>query len=245
VATALLAIVALGLVFIPQPAANSHAQPTNVWQDLRAGLRYVAAWPGLCIVGLFATVLNLLIQPAFALTPILVTRHFLGQAPQLATLETAFGIGIIAGGLALSTWGGFKRRMLTTLMGLIVMGAATALVGLVPSSLLPLAVAGMFLIGFAMPMVNGPVFAIIQATVAPGMQGRVFTLLISAASIATPLGLAVAGPIADRFGAGIWFVAGGIACIAMGLIGFYVPAVLHLEENTLAATAAEIIPMKE
>ena len=56
-------------IAIPQPAVAADAPRTNVWQDLRAGLRYVAGWPGLCLVGVIATLINLLLMPAFRLTP--------------------------------------------------------------------------------------------------------------------------------------------------------------------------------
>ncbi|MGQ9683380.1 MAG: MFS transporter [Anaerolineae bacterium] len=235
VATAALAIMPLLFIAVPQPAVAADAPRGDVWQDLRAGLRYVAGWPGLCLVGVIATLINLLLMPAFSLTPILVTKHFGGQAPQLAGLESALGIGMIAGGLTLSAWGGFRRRVYTSLVGLAGMGSALVLVGVAPANLLPSAVAGMFLCGFCMPLVNGPLFAAIQATVAPEMQGRVFTLLMSASSAAAPLGLAVAGPVADGAGVGVWFLASGIVCITLAAVSLFLPALMQLEDNNRTA----------
>ncbi len=68
------------------------------------------------------------------------------------------------------------------------------------------------------PMTNMP-----QATVAPEFQGRVFTLYGSLASIAAPVGLALAAPVADLLGVRIWYAAGGVACLLMGVGGFLVP----------------------
>jgi DHA3 family macrolide efflux protein-like MFS transporter len=73
--------------------------------------------------------------------------------------------------------------------------------------------------------------AVIQASVAPEMQGRVFTLLVSSVKAASPLSLIIAGPIADLVGVRIWYVVAGVACLLMGVAGFFMPAVLHLEEN--------------
>ncbi len=81
------------------------------------------------LIGIMATVINFLLTPAFSLLPILVTRHFNGQAIQLATLESFSGIGFIVGGLILSAWGGFKRRILTSLLGLIAMGLGCLVMG--------------------------------------------------------------------------------------------------------------------
>jgi len=72
---------------------------------------------------------------------------------------------------------------------------------------------------------------VLQASVAPDMQGRVFSLVGSLAAAMSPLGLAVAGPVADAIGVQSWIVASGIACILTGLIGFVSPAITHLGER--------------
>jgi len=81
------------------------------------------------------------------------------------------------------------------------------------------------------PLVNGPMMAILQSTVDPAMQGRVFTLTASLSSAMSPLSLAVAGPIADALGISPWYVASGIACILMGVAGFLIKPILHVEDE--------------
>jgi DHA3 family macrolide efflux protein-like MFS transporter len=87
----------------------------------------------------------------------------------------------------------------------------------------------MFLAGFMSPIVNGSMSAVLQATVPPEMQGRVFTLLMSGVGLMSPLGLSVAGPLADALGVRFWFAAAGIAMAVLGVGAFFVPAILHLE----------------
>ena len=236
VGTALPAILPLLFIHIPQPEHRTDgsgaetAQP-SLWQDVRAGLRYVWNWPGLFAVLVMATVLNFLVNPGFSLMPLLVTGHFHGGAMQLAWMESSWGIGAVLGGLLLSVWGGFQRRVLTSLLGLTAMGIGILALGLTPSSALWLALAALFLAGVMEPIVNGPLFAVIQAQVAPDMQGRVFTLMQSAAMAMSPLGMAIAGPVADWLGVRAWFVVGGAACALMGLGALFVPAIMHLEDN--------------
>jgi len=55
------------------------------------------------------------------------------------------------------------------------------------------------------------------------------SLLISMATAAAPLGLAVAGPIADRYGIGIWFLVAGIAMMAVAVVCAMTPAVRDVE----------------
>jgi DHA3 family macrolide efflux protein-like MFS transporter len=237
VTTAALAIIPLFFFAIPQPevqaAAADQGKP-SVWQDFRAGLQYVWSWPGLVMILIMATIINLVVNPGFVLMPILITRHFKGEALQLAWMESAWGVGMFGGGLLLSVWGGFRRRIVTSMLGLIVMGLATVVIGLTPASMLLLAIACMFIGGVANPIVNGPLMAVIQAAVAPEMQGRVFTLINSAASAMMPIGLIVAGPIADQLGVQTWFIVGGLVTVIMGIVAFFIPAIMHIEDGRVA-----------
>jgi DHA3 family macrolide efflux protein-like MFS transporter len=47
-----------------------------------------------------------------------------------------------------------------------------------------------------------------------------------------PLGLAIAGPVADALGVQIWFLIGGIATTVMGTGAFFTPAIMQLEDRT-------------
>lgn len=237
IGTALLAVTPLLFIAIPQPvhsldaAAGSGGARPSMWGDLRAGLHYVAEWPGLLAIMAMAMVLNFIVNPAFSLMPILVTKHFGGGALQLGWLESAWGIGVVTGGLALSAWGGFRRRIATSLMGIVGMGIGTLVIGLSPASAFTLALGGMFFGGFMNPMANGPLFAVLQSSVAPEMQGRVMSLVGSGASAMMPLSLLIAGPVADALGVRVWYVVGGLACAAIGLLAFAVPAIMRVEEH--------------
>jgi len=235
VGTAVLAILPLLFIDVPQPEDGSGESgpvpEVSIVQDVRQGFRYVRGWPGLFVVLVMASVINLLLTPATSLMPLLVTDHFGGEALELGWLESAWGGGVVVGGLILSAWGGFRRRILTSMMGLIGIGLGFLLVGLVPSSAFLLAVGGMFLAGAMNPITNGPLFSIIQTSVDPGMQGRVFALVQSMAAAATPLGMLIAGPVADAWGVRLWYVVGGLGCTLMGLGSFFVPIIVRLEEG--------------
>jgi DHA3 family macrolide efflux protein-like MFS transporter len=148
VGTAAFAILPLFFVAIPQPERTlTKSEKPSLWSDVREGLRYVWGWPGLLAVLIMATVINFVVNPAFSLMPLLVTEHFNGDAPQLAWLESSWGVGLVLGGLLLSTWGGFRRRVYTSLIGLMIEGLGITLVGLAPANVFWLAVAGMFVAG--------------------------------------------------------------------------------------------------
>jgi DHA3 family macrolide efflux protein-like MFS transporter len=235
-ATALLAVAPLLFIAIPLPprtalSAGGSAVGASVWSDMRAGLRYVWAWPGLLAVSLLAMLLNFVLVPSTSLMPLLVTQHFKGGALQLGWLESALGIGVVAGGLTLSAWGGFRRRIVTSLSGVIGIGLGVALVGAAPAAWFSMALAGNFVAGFMSPLTNGPFMAIIQARVAPEMQGRVLGLIHSGSAAMMPVSLLIAGPLADAVGVQMWYIGGGLLCAGMGVLGFLIPAILRIEEN--------------
>jgi len=248
VGTAALAVLPLLAIQIPQPvrravpaAIPGQAQTArpSLWADLRQGLRFVWAWKGLRAILIMAMVINLLFNPAFALVPILVTKHFGAGAAQLAWLNSGWGIGVVLGGLLLSTWGGFKRRIMTSMVGLIGMGVGALVIGFTPATAFWLAFGAMAITGAMNPLANGPMNAIFQSIVPPEMQGRVFSLISSACSSMSPLGMAIAGPVADAAGVQVWFILSGIACVSMAVIGWSMSAVRNIEQNHGHATAQE------
>jgi DHA3 family macrolide efflux protein-like MFS transporter len=175
---------------------------------------------------------NLLLYPALSLQPLLVTNHFKGGALELAWLQSAFGIGFVAGGITLSAWGGFKRRALTGVLALVLSGLGFALVGLTPANLFWLAVGAMFFAGFMTVIVNGSIFAMLQAVVPPEVQGRVFTVVMSGSGMMAPLGLSIAGPVADALGVRAWFVTSGLVMMILGAGALFVPAIMAIENKT-------------
>jgi len=236
VGTALFAVIPLLFIAIPQPVrlqANG-SKKASIWVDMREGFRYLWGWSGaMALIG-GALIFKVALTPAFSLVPLLVRSHFGGGAPQLALLDSVVGIGLLLGGLALSVWGGFKRKVYTLLMGVIGVGIGVTITGFIPADMFFAAIGSVFVIGLMIPMADGPIMSIFQSTVAPEMQGRVFALLGSLVSISSPLGLVIAGPVSDRFGIQIWFVVAGILCIAVGIAAFFIPAILHIEENHTA-----------
>jgi DHA3 family macrolide efflux protein-like MFS transporter len=188
-------------------------------------------------------VINFVVNPAFSLMPLLVTEHFGGEALQLGWLQSAWGVGMLLGGLLLSVWGGFRRRIYTSMMGLVLGGMSIMVLGLVPGNLFWLALVALLVAGFMNPLINGPLFAILQASVAPEMQGRVFTLVQSLAGAMMPLSLAVAGPVSDAIGVQTWYVFGGAVFALAGILTFFVPAISKLEDGR--PELGEIQPLPE
>ena len=239
VITAIFSILPLLIIIIPQPErppaeANMMATISAVWRDMIEGFRYIWRWSGLFWLLIIVMLLNFFVNPAMSLVPILVTKHFQGQALELGWMNASWGVGMLIGGLVLGAWGGFRKRTNTMLMGIFGLGVGILMVAIAPANMLPLAFLG-FLVGSAMnAMANGSGFALLQTLVVPEMQGRVFTVVMSMAGAVSPLSLAVGGPIADRFGIRIlYFIAGG-SILLLALIAWRTPIILNLEDQARA-----------
>ncbi|MGW8227199.1 MAG: hypothetical protein ACWGOY_15770, partial [Anaerolineales bacterium] len=133
---------------------------------------------------------------------------------------------------------------LTSMFGLIGLGIGFGMIGLIPSNLFWVGVVSAFFAAGMLPIINGPVHAILQSAVEPEMQGRVFTLVGSLGSAMSPLGLIVAGPVADAIGVQSWYIIGGVSCILMALVGYSIPALMNIEDNHQKATQAANEPVE-
>jgi DHA3 family macrolide efflux protein-like MFS transporter len=235
VGTAALAIGPLFFVPIPQPAREGAAQAgagkQSIWADLRDGVRYLVRWPGLVVLTIAAMAVKVVLTPAFSLLPLLVKDHFGGNAAQLGLLEAVMGGGIVGGGLILSVWGGFGKRVYTMALGITVFSFAFLAWGVLPGTWFWAAVASGAFVGLAIPLIDGPIMAILQSTVAPELQGRVFTLFSSLIWITSPLGLSLAGPISDWLGLQVWYLLASVLGLAASSVFVLVPAVRNIEEN--------------
>ena len=235
----MLAILPLIVVNVPLPksAQASGDEVAGFWSELSTGLRYVMSWRGLLVIIFMAMVIKIALTPAFSLLPLLVSDYFGGGAIQLGLLEAIVGIGMLLGGLILSVWGGFRRRIYTSLTGVIAMGFSLLILGLTPAGLFGLALASVFVVGLTATMVDGPIMAVLQTAVAPEVQGRVFTVTGSLIAVTSPLGLVVAGPLTDLIGLTTWYLIAGVACILLGALLFFVPDVVYIEERAKARSS--------
>lgn len=234
VVTALLGITPLLIFSIPQPQpaeANETALKSTFMQDFTAGFKYIVAWPGLLLLALMATLLNFLIAPTSALTPLLVTKYFNLGALELGSLDSLFGVGMIAGGITLGLWGGFKKKIVTSLTSIALFSFAILAIAAAPADKFWIMLVSMSVFGFLMPLVNGPIHALFQSVVEPDMQGRVLSLVGSVAQAMMPLSLLVAGPVTDATSYQAWFWVAGILNLVIAVSGFFIPPLLNIESN--------------
>ena len=261
------ALGALLWAHIPQPAPERQTAPPRhqVWEDMAFGWRYLRARPGLFGLLLYFALVNFTVNLATVLTgPLVLARY---SAAALGGVQLALGVGMLAGSIALSAWGGPKRRSLG-IIGFIALGGVGLLItGLNPALVFP--AVGLFVLVAAVPMAAGPSQAIFQSKVAPEVQGRVFAMRSLISRSMMPLAFLLAGPLADRVfeplmqpggalagslgallgtgagrGVGLMFVLAAILLLGASLAAYLNPRIRHVETELPDAvpSAAEPAP---
>ena len=209
-------------VKVPQPTTKpklDKVTPRSLLADVRDAARYIVTWPGLFLLILMASLLNMFLAPGGNLLPLHVTTFFGKGAQELAWMQVAMGAGGIVGGLLLGVWGGFKRRVWTVLMGILGIGAGMLTFGLIPANRFTWSLVSLGMVGLMASFANGSLGPLLQTKVPPEVQGRVFMLLSSLTLAMMPIGLFLSAPIADNFGTQVSYIVGGAACLVIGLLG--------------------------
>lgn len=272
VVTFLFAIGALLIVHVPQPPRTQEGTQGqgSIWKEAAYGFKYIFARPSLLGLQLTFFVGNLFSGIAFTLLAPMILSRTLNDSLMLGSTQSAGAIGMVIGGVAMSAWGGFKRRVHGVLVGWIVAGIGTAIIGLTGG--LTTWITGLVIFSLVIPLMNGSNQAIWQAKVAPDVQGRVFSARRLIAWFTNPISPIIAGTLADFVvepqmrtasllsetfgrlvgtgpGAGmglIIFFCGAIT-IFIGVVGYFIPAIHNAEtilpdHDELARAEAEPVP---
>ncbi|MEW6405915.1 MAG: MFS transporter [Chloroflexota bacterium] len=254
VVTFLFAIGALMIVHVPQPPRTEEGQQGegSIWKEAAYGFQYIFKRPSLLGLQLIFFVGNLFAGIAFTLLAPMVLARTDSNSLMFGSVQTAGAVGALVGGVIMSAWGGFKRRVHGVLGGWFVTGIGTAIVGLIGG--LPVWILGIIVASIVGPLVNASNQAIWQSKVAPDVQGRVFSARRLIAWFTNPISPLIAGTLADfmfepqmRAAGGLsqtfgWLVgtgpgAGmgliilfcGLAAALVGVAGYSVPAIHNAE----------------
>jgi predicted MFS family arabinose efflux permease len=197
VVTFFIAIGALLIVHVPQPEKTEEGQKEsgNIWQEALYGFKYIFQRPsllGLQIIFFFGNLFAGIQLTVF--TPMILARTAQNSLI-FGSVQTAGAVGGVVGGIIMSAWGGFKKRVHGVLAGHILIGLSGMLLGIATG--LPLWIPAIILVNLLVPWINSSNQAIWQSKVAPDVQGRVFSARRLIAWFAQPLTPIIGGMLAD------------------------------------------------
>ncbi len=202
------------------PKQDTSFEKSGVLSDMKIGVRYAFSDRGigklLIIYGLF----TFFCVPAGYLAGLLVRRVFGDTYWYLTAVEVVGFAGMMAGGVAMSTWGGFRSRGKTLAAGLLAFGSFAIGMGFSKNFILYLGLMAFY--GVALTMVQTAITTMLQEKTDSPMQGRVFGLLGTMYAGFLPLGMAVFGPLADILPLQWIMIGSGIALIFIAGITYQV-----------------------
>ncbi len=198
VGTFFLAIGALLVVRIPQPQKTIEGQAGkgSVWHEAVYGFRYIFERKSLFHLLVFFLILNIVIGLSYDVFDPYILDRTGNSSASLGYVRSAAAVGAVVGGLLVSLWGGFRRRMTSILLGEALTGAI-ALIWFGLARSLPFWILAAGLGAVFGPFVNGASQALWQAKVAPDIQGRVFSARRMIAFGIGPIVPVLAGALAD------------------------------------------------
>jgi DHA3 family macrolide efflux protein-like MFS transporter len=195
VVTAAIAVFILSLLNVKLHAKALQKSDISYFGDMQQGLRYISNHGFIRTLFIFCGIFFILAAPLSFLTPLQVTRSFGAEVWRLTAIEVAFSVGMMAGGIIIAAWGGFKNRLHTMITSVVVIAVGTFALGIVPIFWIYLAIMGM--VGMVLPMFNTPFIVLLQEKVETDFLGRVFSVLNMISSSIMPLAMLVYGPAAD------------------------------------------------
>ena len=196
ITTYLLALMTLIFVRIPQPERKQETgKKISVFKDVAFGWHYLVARKGLLGLLLYYASVNFFLNiSAVMLGPLILS---FGSASSLGVAQTVMGVGMLAGSLIMSVWGGVKKGKVKAIIGFIVLSAVGFMIAGFQPSLLFVSI-GLFLLMFFLPFGSGPSAALLAAKVAPDVQGRVFATRSMISQSMMPFAFILSGILADN-----------------------------------------------
>jgi MFS family permease len=207
-----LSIIAIGVLRLEGAGKPDRtALPEGVWAGIVEGLKFV--WNNkvlrtLAFVDLAATGLYMPMES------VLFPKYFTdrNEPAQLGWVLMALSVGGLVGALGYAV---------------LTLGVAMTVIAFLPP--LPVILALCAVVGFVYGPI-APIYNYVMQTRAPQhLRGRVVGVMGSLAYAAGPLGLIVAGPLADAAGLHATFLALSLPMLVLGIVALFLPALRDLD----------------
>jgi MFS family permease len=216
--TFMIAIYLLSLVKIPQQIPDINlSQNNNLWHNLTFGFRYIIKRKSLVMMIIFLIIFYGIDRVMSGIESPMILARSGNNTAIFASVHSATAIGGAIGGILLSIWGGFKRRIHGLLLGTILTFASAIAFGL--SSLPPLWLITTFFAALFWPIIGSSEQSIWLAKIPSEIQGRVFAARFLMTQVPVLIALGMTGILADRVFEPAMMPGGSLAPLLGGLFG--------------------------
>ncbi|MGY4649284.1 MFS transporter [Mycobacterium sp. URHB0021] len=219
---AAIAILRLEGAGVPDP----DTLPRGVWAGIVEGLRFV--WHNrvlrtLAFVDLAATGLYMPMES------VLFPKYFTdrNEPAHLGWVLMALSVGGLVGALSYAVMSKYASRRAVMLTAVLTLGVAMTVIAFLPA--LPVILVLCAVVGFVYGPI-APIYNYVMQTRAPQhLRGRVVGVMGSLAYAAGPLGLVLAGPLADAAGLHATFLALSLPMLVLGVAAVFLPGLRDLD----------------
>ncbi|MGH6956403.1 MAG: MFS transporter [Caulobacteraceae bacterium] len=252
IATFLVAVVVLLLVRIPSPAASGEGRAMGgaLWRQAFDGVRYLMQRPVLMAFCGYGALTSFLVGGVLGVGDAYILFRS-GSGEAMGFVFAALNVGAAAGAFSMSVWGGTRPRIHTVFLSAVAGDVFLALAGVARDGVW--LSAAFFGFMFVAPFGAAATASILQAKIAPDLQGRVFAAIRQIGAVLTPIAYVFGGPLADRVfeparrlpawrwaawalgdgpgaGVGLMFVIAGALALLVTLAFYASPSIRNLEE---------------
>lgn len=203
------------LIGVPDTADRASKKALTVLKDIREGAAFIASNRTLAAILALTTGGTLFYGMILPIVVVLAYETLHSGAVGYGLLEAAVGAGAIIGALAAARVAAWIPAGLLVILGTFGIGLTNVLTGV--SGMFVLALCFLFIQGLVNMIYYVPMISLIQRESPDYIRGRVMSTRFLVVQAGFLVGMALSGPLTDRVGAPLVFVASGslIMCVAL------------------------------
>ncbi|BBZ29823.1 putative multidrug-efflux transporter [Mycolicibacterium madagascariense] len=227
-ASFVLSLLAVAVLRLEGAGTPDRAEMPRVWAGIVEGLKFVWRTPvlrALAFVDLTATGLYMPMES------VLFPKYFTdrNEPAELGWVLVALSVGGLLGALGYAALSRLANRRTVMLTAVLVLGVSMTVIAFLPP--LPIILVLCAIVGLVYGPI-APIYNYVMQTRAPAhLRGRVVGVMGSLAYAAGPIGLVVAGPLADAAGLHATFLALSLPMLVLGAVAIFLPALRHLDRG--------------
>lgn len=223
------------------PSFHHIERTESYFHELVEGFKLIRNHKGVFHFLMIISLIGMFSWPAFSLFPLITTSYFHGSIADASIVEAFWAIGSLFGGLLIGFFGTTKKRLTIGFMWYFLAGLSFTAMGLLPDTrnglllFIALQVPG----GIGYMAANGLFTSIAQQAFPANQTGRIMAISQSLITLASPIGLIFAAPLAETIGFPPLLIIAGVSIFIGNLVSVLLPDVRKLDTLTIMTHAKE------
>lgn len=220
------------LLLVKIPEVASQGEKISVDKDALEGFNILRENKPMWKMTLIGALFMLLFMPAMSLYPLVTTKYFGGTIVHAGWVEVLFAAAMLIGSFAVGIFGKTKNRMPWIIAAYLIVGLSIGGSGFLPGNMNGFWV---FLVLNVFAGVVGQIYttmnmAITQQSFEAQYLGRVMGIVSALMSVAGPVGLIFAAPVAESIGVQNMLVIAGFGGILAACLLYFTPSVRNYDK---------------